>query len=37
LSELQKIFARDMYRLEQRYACLWTKEQVDKWSHTIMK
>jgi hypothetical protein len=32
LSELQKIFARDMYRLEQQYACLWTKEQVDEWN-----
>ena len=29
LSELQKIFAKDMERLIQRYACLWSKEQVD--------
>jgi len=31
LSELQKIFAKDMERLIQRYACLWSKEQVDEW------
>jgi hypothetical protein len=29
LSELQKIFAEDMARMNQRYACLWSKEQVD--------
>jgi hypothetical protein len=29
LSELQKIFAEDMARMNQRYACLWNKEQVD--------
>jgi len=29
LSELQKIFAADMARLNQNYSCLWTKEQVD--------
>jgi hypothetical protein len=31
LSELQKIFAEDMARMNQRYACLWNKEQVDEW------
>jgi hypothetical protein len=31
LSELQKIFAADMVRLNQNYSCLWTKEQVDEW------
>lgn len=31
LSELQKLFAADMKRLQQNYACLWTKEQVNKW------
>jgi hypothetical protein len=29
LSELQKIFQSDMARMNQRYACLWSKEQVD--------
>jgi hypothetical protein len=29
LSELQKIFAADMAKLNQNYSCLWTKEQVD--------
>lgn len=33
LSELQKIFAEDMARMNQRYACLWSKEQVEKWLH----
>jgi hypothetical protein len=31
LSELQKIFAADMARLNQNYICLWTKEQVSEW------
>ena len=31
LSELQKIFAADMAKLNQNYSCLWTKEQVDEW------
>jgi hypothetical protein len=31
LSELQKIFAKDMARMNQRYACLWNKEQVEEW------
>jgi hypothetical protein len=30
LSPLQKMFAADMAALNQRYACLWTKEQVDE-------
>lgn len=29
LSELQKIFAADMAKLNQNYSCLWTKEQVN--------
>ena len=32
LSELQKIFMSDMALMNQHYACLWTKEQVDEWS-----
>lgn len=31
LSELQKLFAQDMKNLNQNYACLWTKGQIDKW------
>jgi len=31
LSALQKLFAEDMARLQQNYACLWTKEQVNEW------
>lgn len=31
LSELQKIFAQDMARMNQRYACLWSKEHVEEW------
>jgi hypothetical protein len=30
LSALQKLFADDMARLHQNYACLWTKEQIDE-------
>ena len=32
LSPLQKMFAEEMASLNQNYACLWTKEQVDEWS-----
>ena len=31
LSPLQKVFADDMMRLGQKYACLWSREQVDGW------
>ena len=31
LSPLQKIFADEMTRLNQNYACLWSKEDVDTW------
>jgi hypothetical protein len=31
LSALQKMFMSDMTLLNQRYACLWTIEQVDEW------
>jgi hypothetical protein len=31
LSELQKIFQSDMARMNQRYACLWSKEHVEEW------
>ena len=31
LSELQKIFQSDMARMNQKYACLWSKDHVDGW------
>ena len=31
LSPLQKLFAQDMARMGQQYACLWAKEDVDAW------
>ena len=31
-SKLQGLFAEEMRRTQQQYACLWTKEQVDEWS-----
>lgn len=31
LSPLQKLFADDMMRLGQNYACLWSKQEVDGW------
>lgn len=32
LSELQKRFAAEMEKLGQRYACIWSKEEVDTWA-----
>ena len=32
LSPLQKMFAADMAALNQKYACLWTKEQVNEFA-----
>ena len=32
LSPLQKMFAADMATLNQKYACLWTKEQVNEFA-----
>ena len=37
LSELQKIFAEDMARMNQRYACLWNKEQVDAFITSVSR
>jgi ribosomal protein S6 len=31
LSELQKLFAKEMGRLNVPYECLWTMEQIDAW------
>jgi hypothetical protein len=30
LSALQKVFAEDMMRLDQRYVVVWSKEQIDE-------
>ena len=30
LSPLQKVFAADMARMNQKYVCLWNKEQIDE-------
>jgi len=35
LSALQALFAAEMERLGQRYICLWSKEDVDKWLNEI--
>lgn len=31
LSKLQELFADEMMKLGQRYACLWSKEDIDDW------
>ena len=31
LSELQRQFAEDMKRLNQKYICVWTKEGIEEW------
>ena len=33
LSPLQKMFADEMARLGQQYACLWSKEQIEECMH----
>jgi len=35
LSVLQKMFMSDMALLNQKYACLWTTEQVDEWINEV--
>lgn len=35
LSPLQKMFAMSMKSLDQNYACLWTKAQIDEWVLTV--
>jgi len=37
LSVLQKMFMSDMALLNQRYACLWTTEQIDEFIKTLPK
>ena len=36
LSDLQRLFAREMERLNQNYACLWTKEGIDEWQKSLL-
>jgi Holliday junction resolvase-like predicted endonuclease len=31
LSALQRIFAEEMEKTQQRYVCLWSKSEVDEW------
>lgn len=35
MSPLQKVFQSDMARLNQNYACLWSKEHVDEWIKSV--
>ena len=35
LAPLQRLFAQEMERMGQRYACLWTKDDVDGWVATV--
>jgi len=35
LSELQKVFAADMAKMNQKYVCLWNKDQIDGWLNEI--
>lgn len=37
LTALQKRFGEQMAALKQRYAVIYTKEEVDEWLHTITK
>ena len=37
LSQLQELFAQEVQTLNQRYACLWTKEQVDAFAKTLSR
>lgn len=37
LSPLQELFAAEMQRLNQNYACLWTIKQVDEWNSDRIK
>jgi hypothetical protein len=34
---LQKMFMSDMALLNQKYACLWTTEQIDEFIKTLPK
>jgi hypothetical protein len=36
VSALQKFFMEEVKGLSQKYACLWTKEQIDEWIKSII-
>jgi hypothetical protein len=36
LSALQEIFAEDIINLHQRYACLWSKKQINDWAAQVI-
>lgn len=35
VSALQAIHARHLQQLKQKYACLWSKEDVDSWANAL--
>jgi hypothetical protein len=35
LSELQKVFAADMAKMNQKYVCLWNKEQINEFIKSV--
>lgn len=37
LSPLQRKFAEDMVQLNQNYACLWNKSEIDEWIFGLTK
>jgi len=37
LSPLQRKFAEDMVQLNQNYACLWNKSEIDEWTFGLTK
>jgi len=34
-SKLQGLFAEEMRRTQQQYACLWNKTEIDQWISTL--
>ena len=35
LSPLQVLFAKEMEKLNQKYACLWDKNQINEWKNKL--
>ena len=35
LSPLQKVFMSDMAKMNQKYVCLWNKDQIDGWLNEV--
>lgn len=35
LSALQEVFAEDIITLNQNYACLWSKQQINEWTAKV--